>query len=168
MKIYLATDHAGFALKEKIKAFLIEKGYEIEDNGAFSLNNEDDYPDFVSRAAEAVSNDLSAKAIIFGGSAQGEAIVANKYPNVRAVIFYGLKLPIGSADATGRASQDPYEILRLTREHNDANVLSLSARFLTLEEAEKAIEIWLNTPFSNGERHMRRIQKIKQIERTNS
>lgn len=166
MKIYLAADHAGFTLKEKIKTFLVEKGYEIEDCGAYSFDQQDDYPDFISVAAKAVSLDSSAKAIIFGGSGQGEAIVANKYPNVRATVFYGPKLAVGAIDITGRNSEDPYEILRLTREHNDANILSLAARFLTEEEAKKAVEIWSQTTFSNKERHRRRLEKISKIEKS--
>lgn len=145
--IYLATDHAGFELKEKVKEFLKAEGYEVEDCGAFELDPNDDYPDFISKAAEAISKDPQSKAIIFGGSGQGEAIVANKFPNVRAVVFYG------NAD-----------MISLTREHNDANILSLGARFLTEDEAIEAVKLWLETPFTEEERHTRRIEKIKQIE----
>lgn len=148
MKVYLATDHAGFELKEKVKEFLKTEGYEVEDCGAIVLDGEDDYPDFISKAAEAVSKDPSSKAIIFGGSGQGEAIVANKFPNVRAAVYYG------------KAEEMP----KLTREHNDSNILSLGARFLTEEEAKTAVKLFLETSFSNGERHMRRIEKIKKIE----
>ncbi|HBQ50851.1 TPA: ribose-5-phosphate isomerase [Candidatus Daviesbacteria bacterium] len=145
--IYLASDHAGFELKEKVKIFLEKEGYEIEDCGAYELNPSDDYPDFISKAAEAVSKDPKSKAIILGGSGQGEAIVANKFPNVRAVVFYGNA-----------------EMIPLTREHNDANILSLGARFLTEEEAFEAVKLWLEAPFTEEERHVRRIEKIKKIE----
>lgn len=165
MKIYLATDHAGFELKEKVKEFLQEQGYDVTDCGAFSFNKEDDYPDFISIAAEAVSKDpQNSKAIILGGSGQGEAIVANKYKNVRAVVFYTPAVPAQAVDATGRQSSDPFEIIRLSREHNDTNVLSLSARFLKEEDALKAVKLWLETPFIGEERHRRRVEKIKQIE----
>ncbi|MBI2018428.1 RpiB/LacA/LacB family sugar-phosphate isomerase [Candidatus Daviesbacteria bacterium] len=148
--VYLGTDHAGFELKEKIKGFLKEQGYETEDFGAHSLDLEDDYPDFISKAAEAVSKNPESKAIILGGSGQGEAIVANKYPNVRAVVYYG------------RAQQIP----ALARQHNDANILSLGARFLTEEEALEAVGLFLQTPFTKEARHVRRIEKIEHIEQS--
>lgn len=146
--MYLATDHAGFELKEKIKEFLIRDGYEIEDFGAASFDPEDDYPDFISQAAEAVSKDPTSKAIIFGGSGQGEAIVANKFSRVRAAVYYG----------------KVEEMPKLTRQHNDSNILSLGARFLTNEEAIDAVKLFLETPFSEEPRHVRRIEKIQKIE----
>jgi len=148
--IYLATDHAGFELKAKIKEYLIKKGYEVEDFGAKTLDEDDDYPDFISQAAEAVSKNSDAKAIILGGSGQGEAMVANKFPNIRAAVYYG-----------GQANMPS-----LTREHNNANVLSLGARFISEEDAIDAVKLFLETPFSNGERHIRRIEKIKQLEKS--
>lgn len=163
--IYLGTDHAGFALKEAIKQVLVEKGYEIEDCGAFSFNPDDDYPDFVGKAAEKVSEDPEKRrGIIFGGSGQAEMMVANKYKGVRCGLFYTPAAPVGAADVTGRKSDDPFEIVRLTREHNNANMLSLSSRFLRSEEAVKAILLWLETPFPGDERHVRRIQKIAALE----
>ena len=147
MKIYLATDHAGFELKEKLKGYLQSEGYEIEDFGAHQFDKEDDYPDFISKAAEAVSKDPNSKAIILGGSGQGEAMVANKFPNVRAVIYYG-----------------NMEMIPLTRQHNDANILSLGARFLNEDEAKKAVKLWLETPFTDEDRHKRRIEKINKLE----
>ena len=100
---------------------------------------------FIKRAAEAVSIDPeNTRAIILGGSGQGEMIVANKFPNVRAVEYY----------------ENNLEIIKLSREHNDANILSLGARFIDLEEAKKAVKLWLETPFSNEERHKRRIKQI--------
>src|SRR5947199_388669 len=134
MKIYLATDHAGFDLKEKLKQFLLEKGCDIEDCGAYTYDKSDDYPDFISKAAEAVSQDPQSVGIILGSSGQGEAMVANKYKNVRAAVFYGPVLPVKAVDATGRESVDPYEMIQLTREHNHANILSLGASFLKDEE----------------------------------
>lgn len=148
--VYLATDHAGFELKEEIKEFLVKEGFEVKDFGAESFDPEDDYPDFISQAAEAVSKDPDSKAIILGGSGQGEAIVANKYLNVRAAVYYG----------------KTEQILKLTRQHNDSNILSLGARFLTAEEAIEAVKLFLETPFSEEPRHIRRIEKIKKIEQS--
>lgn len=149
MKVYLATDHAGFELKEKVKEYLVENGYQVEDMGAYQLDPSDDYPDFISKSAEAVSKDPdNSRGIIFGGSGQGEAIVANKFKNIRAIVFYGGNL----------------EIIKLSREHNDANILSLGARFLQDEGALEAVRLWLKTQFPKGERHVRRIEKIRVIE----
>ncbi len=165
MKIYLAADHAGFELKEKIKSYLLENNYEIEDCGAFELNKDDDYPDFISKAAEGVSKDPeNSRGIIFGGSGQAEMMVANKFKGIRCAIFYSANAPIRAADITGRMSTDPYEMIRLTREHNDANMLSLGTRFITDDEAIRVIKLWLETPFPRDKRHVRRINKIKGIE----
>lgn len=150
MKVYLATDHAGFELKEKIREYLQRMGFEVKDFGAHSLDPEDDYPDFISKAAEAVSKDPQSRAVILGGSGQGEAIVANKFPGVRAAVYYG------------NVEQMP----SLTRAHNDSNILSLGARFLKEEEAIAAVKLFLETPFTNEERHVRRIEKIKKIEQS--
>ena len=163
--VYLATDHAGFELKEKIKEFLKGEGFEIEDCGAFEFDKNDDYPDFISKAAEAVSKDpQNSKAIIFGGSGQAEMMTANKYKGVRAALFYSPAIPAGAADAAGRMSDNPYEIIRLTREHNNANILSLGVRFLTEGQAKQAVKMWLKEPFPGDERHVRRIEKIQKIE----
>jgi ribose 5-phosphate isomerase B len=162
--IYLATDHTGFELKNKVKEFLEEKGYEAEDCGAFEYDKDDDYPDFISRVAEKVSANLGSVGIIFGGSGQGEAIVANKFPNVRCALFYSLAVPVKATDILGKESSDPFEILKLTKEHNHANILSVGVRFLKEEDILKAIEIWLETPFSTESRHLRRIEKINNIE----
>lgn len=165
MKIYLATDHAGFELKEAVKVFLQNQGYEVTDCGATEFNKDDDYPDFIAKAAEKVAQDPeNSKAIIFGGSGQAEAMVANKFQNVRCALFYSLATPFGAADVMGRTSQDPYEMIQLTREHNNANALSIGARFVKEDEAKKAVEMWLTTAFKNEERHVRRLNKIAEIE----
>lgn len=165
MKIYLGTDHAGFDFKENIKKFLTERGYEIEDCGAFTFDKNDDYPDFISKAAKGVSeNPENSRGIIFGGSGQAEMMIANKFKGVRCALFYSASIPVRAVDVTGRISTDPYEMIRLTREHNDANILSLGVRFITDDEAIKVIKLWLETPFSGDERHIRRINKIKEIE----
>ncbi|OHB18016.1 MAG: ribose-5-phosphate isomerase [Parcubacteria group bacterium RIFCSPLOWO2_01_FULL_40_65] len=146
--IYLATDHRGFELKEKIKQWLTEWNYEFQDMGAFEHEKDDDYPDFIHKAAEKVSVDPeNSKAIILGGSGQGEAMTANKYKRVRAAVYYG-----GSD-----------EVVKLSREHNNANILSLGVFFVNEEVAKAVIKIWLETPFTNEERHKRRIEKIDQI-----
>ena len=145
MKINLATDHAGFELKEHILSFLVNLGYEVTDHGAFAYNESDDYPDFVKKAAQAVSSDPENNfGIIFGGSGQGEDMVADKFPGVRSAVYYGGNM----------------EIVKLAREHNNANVLSLGARFLERGEATEAVKLFLETPFSGDERHVRRINKF--------
>ncbi len=149
MTIYLASDHAGFTLKESVHKVLKELEYEVIDLGAEKEIPGDDYPEIIARAAQKVSeNPEQDKAIIFGGSGQGEAIVANKFPGVRAVVFYG-----GALD-----------IITLSREHNDANILSLAGRFVTEDEAKEVVGLWLATAFSREERHVRRITQIKDIE----
>ncbi len=159
MTIHLGTDHAGFELKEKVKLFLIEKGYEIVDHGALTLVPGDDYPDFIRPAAEAVAEDPMSRGIIFGGSGQGEALCANRIKGARAVVFYGPRAPIVAADATGRISDDSFEIVRLSRLHGDSNILSFGARFVTDDEAKKALEVWLEALFEGG-RHQQRLDKI--------
>lgn len=146
MTIYFATDHAGFAMKEALLSYVRDTlGHDVRDCGALTEELDDDYPVYIKKAAEAVSQHQGdTKAIILGGSGTGEAIVANRFPHVRAVVYYG----------------GPTDILQLSRAHNDANVLSLGARFLTPQEAEAAVSLWLNTPFSNEERHRRRISQI--------
>ncbi len=152
MKIYLAADHAGFELKEKLKKFLEGPGYEIEDCGAFSFDQDDDYPKFVKLAAKGVAEDPERrKAIVIGGSGQGEAMVANRYRGVRAAVWYG------PSAAEAKEGNDLFRIIKLSREHNDANVLSLGARFVKEDEAMKAVELWLRTPFSHEKRHERRL-----------
>ncbi len=167
MTIFIATDHAGFELKEKIKNDLLAKGYQVEDCGAFEYNPDDDYPDTISKAAEKISTSPSDKAIIFGSSGQGEAIVANKFSNVRAVVFYGPYVPQDTIDVSGKTSDDPFEVVRLARIHNDANILSLGAHILNFDDAIRAVDVFLQTDFSNEERHTRRIEKINNIERKN-
>ena len=166
MKVYLATDHAGFELKEKVKESLQKEGFDVEDCGAFSFDKNDDYPDFISKAAEKVSEDPeNSRGIIFGSSGQGEAMVANKFKNVRCALFYTPVVPAHNVDISGRTSEDQFEMIKLTREHNDANMLSLGAKILKEEDALKAAILWLNAPFTNEERHVRRIEKIKKLER---
>jgi len=157
MKIYFATDHAGYEMKEVlIKYVRDELGYEVEDMGAHRLDSTDDYTDFVHKAAGKVSSDpANSRAIVLGASGQGEAIVANRHSEVRAVVYYG-EPTSPQVDASGKE----LGMIESTREHNDANVLSLGARFLTMEEARRVVKLWLSTEFTGQARHSRRISKI--------
>lgn len=153
--IYIGSDHAGYKLKEKLKIYIQELGYQIDDKGAFALNNEDDYPDYVKLVAKAVVNDNTNFGIIIGGSGQGEAMCANKIKGVRAVVYYGGKT--FQRDING----NKMGIVASARLHNNANILSLGSRFLNSRKAKKAVKIFLETPFSNDERHIRRINKLE-------
>ncbi len=167
MKVYLASDHTGYELKEKIKEFLQRMGFEVEDCGAFSYDKYDDYPDFISKAAQKVSKDPdNARGVVLGGSGQGEAIVANKFKDVRCAVFYTPALAVQSVNIEGRTSNDSFEILKLTREHNFANMLSIGVRFLKEEDILKAIKLWLDAPAPTDEKHIRRVNKIKQLEKS--
>ena len=143
MNIHLATDHAGLELKNAIKDCLKEKGHEVTDHGAHEYAAQDDYPDFIFPCARAVAADPESRGIILGGSGQGEAMAANRIKGVRAAVYYGSE----------------WEIARLSREHNNANVLSLGARFISEQEIYDIIETWLDEPFEGG-RHQRRIDKL--------
>ena len=143
MKIHIATDHAGLELKNIIRDYLIEKGHDVTDHGAYTYDALDDYPDFIFPCAKAVAADSESRGIILGGSGQGEAMAANRVKGVRAAVFYN----------------GPDEIVKLSREHNNANILSLGARFMTENETYDVIEMWLNETFAGG-RHQRRIEKL--------
>ncbi|PIT92656.1 MAG: ribose-5-phosphate isomerase [Candidatus Harrisonbacteria bacterium CG10_big_fil_rev_8_21_14_0_10_42_17] len=145
MTIFLGTDHAGFKLKEVLKEYLSKKGYDVQDLGATTFNESDDYPDFIFPVAKKVAEDpRNNRGIILGGSGQGEAMCANRVKDVRAAVYYGFNS----------------DIVKLAREHNDANVLSLGARFLNESEAQEAVELFLRTGFSAEDRHGRRIRKL--------
>lgn len=155
MKIFVGTDHAGFGLKEKLVPFLKGQGHEVVDKGAYEYDEHDDYPDFVIPVAREISkNPDTVRGIIFGATGQGEAIAANKFPHVRAVVYYG------KADCV---VDDEADVITRSREHNNSNILSLGARYLTEEAMLDAISLWLKTSYSNGERHVRRLEKIDQI-----
>ena len=165
MKIAIGADHAGFDFKEKVKEFLIKEGYSVEDYGAYKFDKDDDYPEFIGKASEAVSKDPEGtRGIIFGRSGQAEAMLANKFRNVRCALFYAPAVPVDAVDVTGRVSTDSFEIIRLTREHNNANVLCLGTEFINFDTAKQLIDIFLNTEFSDEERHIRRLNKIRIIE----
>jgi len=164
MKVYLATDHTGISLKNALKTFLQELGNDVEDCGAYAYDKDDDYPDFIGKAAQGVSEHPEALGIVMGGSGQGEQMVANKYKGVRCALFYALATPAQAVDISGKTSTDPFEIIKLTRQHNHANMLSLGVRFLTEEDAKQAVKIFIETSISSEERHVRRVEKIKKLE----
>lgn len=147
--MYLAADHAGFLLKEAIKAtFAADAGYTVVDCGAMVFDRDDDYPDFILPAARRVAADImqgiASVGIVCGGSGQGEAMAANRVQGVRCAVYYG-----GQRD-----------IITLSREHNHANMLSLGARFLSIEEGVEAVQLWMATSFHIQDRHVRRIAKF--------
>lgn len=153
-KIFIGTDHAGFVIKESLVPYMEKMGYEIVDFGNFKYDDTDDYVDFITPVAKAVAlNPESSRGIILGGSGQGEAIVANRFPNVRAIVYYG------------DAGFFQTDIIKLGREHNDSNILSIGARFIDVETAKKVVKKWLETKFTGEDRHTRRIKKIEAVSR---
>ncbi len=141
MKIGIGSDHAGFSYKEKIKQRLVELGHEVKDFGTHS-NESVDYPVFIRPVAEAVARGEFERGIVLGGSGNGEAIVANKVKGIRCGLCWNA------------------ESAKLNRQHNDANMLSLGQRMMSLETALEIVTCWLETPFEGG-RHIKRIQQIE-------
>ncbi len=155
MKIFIGTDHAGYVLKEELVKALKAQGHEVVDFGAFEYKEDDDYPDFVIPVGREVSKDPeNTRGIVLGATGEGEAITANKFPHVRAVVYYGKSHSVVDDEA---------DVLIRSREHNNANVLSLGARYFTEEEMLNAVNLWLETPYSHDERHVRRLEKIEKI-----
>ncbi|MBI4992241.1 MAG: RpiB/LacA/LacB family sugar-phosphate isomerase [Candidatus Harrisonbacteria bacterium] len=147
MLVYIGADHRGFPLKESLKKYLQENGYEAVDVGNKKLDPKDDYPDFASKVAKEVSLDPEhSRGIVICGSGVGVDVVANKYPNVRSALA-----------ATPDQAMD-------SRNDDDTNVLALAANYLSEDEALKITEVWLQTDFSEEERHWRRLGKIEKIE----
>src|SRR5438445_12595313 len=144
MKISLGTDHAGFNLKEKVKALLAELGHEVKDFGTFSVEPPVDYPLFVRPAAEAVARGECDRGIVFGGSGNGEAMTANKVRGIRCALCWN------------------EETARLSRQHNDANVLSIGQRMIPEELALKIVRVWLETAFEGG-RHAQRVAQLNEM-----
>lgn len=142
--VYLASDHAGLVLKEYIQDRLSEQGVRVVDLGAHDLDLHDDYPELIRPAAKEVVKNVHARAIVFGMSGQGEAIVANRFKRVRAALYAGGDI----------------EIVKLARAHNDANILSLGAKFVDPETAWRAVHLFLDTSFSGDDRHVRRIASL--------
>jgi ribose 5-phosphate isomerase B len=159
-KIFITSDHAGFALKETLIERVRALGHEVEDVGPFTYNQDDDYPDFVTPIAERVAAAPDVRGIVIAGSGQGEAMCANRVKGVRAAVFYGPMRATGALDIEGDASADGYDVVRLPRMHNDANVLSVGARFVSEDDAHEAVRIFLETPFAGTDRHARRIAKF--------
>ncbi len=142
--IPIAADHAGFELKARLEAHLTSLGYEVDDYGADSAASSD-YADFAHPVARKVSNGEAKRGILLCGTGLGMSYVANRYPHVRAAVAWSP------------------EIAELSRRHNDANVLVLPSRFMSAEDAERALDVWLTTPFEGG-RHLRRVEKIEREE----
>jgi ribose 5-phosphate isomerase B len=148
-RVFLGTDHAGYELKEHLRALLAADGHEVVDCGALAFDAEDDYPSFcIDAAARAVGE--GGYAVVLGGSGNGEQIAANKVPGARAALCWSV------------------EIARLAREHNDANVCSIGARFVSDDEAAAIVRTFLTTAFTGDARHVRRIDAIAAYERSRS
>ncbi|OHA26548.1 MAG: hypothetical protein A3C06_03155 [Candidatus Taylorbacteria bacterium RIFCSPHIGHO2_02_FULL_46_13] len=156
MKIYIASDHAGYDMKNTLQRFLVGEGHEVVDCGPYEFNEADDYPDYVAEVANHVSKEPETNwGIVIGGSGEGEAIMANRFANVRAVVYNG-----ESNSLDGRKMTDK---ITLTREHNNSNVLALGSWFLTEQQAKDSVLRWLSTEFKPEERHLRRLQKIEKL-----
>ncbi len=148
MKIHLGCDHAGFELKNVLKAHLEQNGHEVIDHGALEYDALDDYPAFCIAAAQAVAADPNSLGIVIGGSGNGEQIAANKVIGVRAALTWSK------------------QIAQLAKEHNQANVMAIGARMHSLDEAIEIVETFINTKFSQDARHVRRIDQLTDYETT--
>lgn len=146
--IYLGADHGGYSLKEDLKIWLAENNIPVEDLGADSFNPEDDYPDFIIPVAKKVALNEDNLGLVIGRSGNGEAIAANKVRGIRAAVCLN------------------EEMARKAKEHNNANILSLGADYISVNEAKQILKVFIETSFSGDERHKRRIEKIKKIEET--
>ncbi len=148
--IYIGADHRGFELKEELRQYLTKQGHGVEDVGAFELNEGDDYVDFAKGVAEKVSENPSEnRGILLCGSGHGVDIVANKHKGIRAVLCWNK------------------QVAKQSREHEDANVLVLPSDWISEHHAQEVIGAWLKTEFSGEERHVRRLEKIKELENDN-
>ena len=154
MTIYIAADHAGYGLKEVLVPYLKTQGHEVRDLGAHEYNETDDYPDFAIPLAKEISKNPYARGILVGAIGEAEAIVANKFPRVRAMVYYGRSKTVVDDEA---------DVLLRSRMHTDANVLCLAGRYLTEESMTEAVNIFLATPASKEEKYMRRLAKIDAI-----
>jgi ribose 5-phosphate isomerase B len=148
MRVYLGSDHAGYELKVHLASHLGSQGYEVVDVGPATFDPDDDYPVFCLHTGARAVADPGSLGVVIGGSGNGEQIAANKVPGVRAALAWNT------------------ETARLSREHNDANVVAIGARMHTLDEATGIVTAFLTTAFSQGERHMRRIAQIAGYEKT--
>jgi ribose 5-phosphate isomerase B len=148
MRVYLGSDHAGYELKVHLASHLTKQGYEVVDIGPHAFDPDDDYPAYSVQVGLRVVADPGSLGVVIGGSGNGEQIAANKVPGVRAALAWS------------------EETARLAREHNDANVVGVGARLHTLDQATSIVETFLATPFSNAQRHVRRIAQVAEYERT--
>ena len=148
MRVYLGSDHAGFELKSYLLEHLAKAGHEVVDCGAEAYDPDDDYPPFCIRTGERVLADPGSLGVVIGGSGNGEQIAANKVPGIRAALAWS------------------EETATLAREHNDAQVVAVGGRMHTVEEMTRFVEVFLATPFSEEERHARRIGMLVEYERT--
>lgn len=155
MRVFIAADHAGYELKEKLKVALTADGHELQDCGAYTLDTADNYPDFILPCAEKVAAHEGSFGIVIGASGQAEAMAANRVKGVRAAVYYG-EPGKTQIDAGGKE----LSLIASARDHNDANILSLGARFLSEAGALAAARTFLSTPFSGDERHARRIAQF--------
>jgi ribose 5-phosphate isomerase B len=146
--IHLAADHAGLLHKDAVCNWLQSLGLSVVDHGPHTFDPLDDFPDTIAPAARAVAaHPLQEKAIVFGGSGQGEAMVANRFPALRAAVYYG----------------GPDDIITLSRTHNDANVLSIGARFVSVDDAKRVIWLWLHTSVADDQKYVRRNTKLSTV-----
>lgn len=161
MKVYFAADHAGFELKNELLNFVRGLGYDVEDCGARTLEPSDDYPDIIAEAARKLAADarkgIENRAILIGASGQGEAMAANRFKGVRCALYYG-----ASGEQTDMSGKH-LDIVVSPREHQDANCLSLGARFISADEAKTAVRKWLEAGFSREERHARRLRRLDDL-----
>ena len=155
MTIYFASDHAGFPLKSALVPFVQSLGHSVEDCGPATLAPDDDFPDYVLPCARKVAGDAGSFGIILGASGEGEAMAANQVRGVRAAVYYG-----EAARAQTDEAGNVLNLVQSVRAHNDANILSLGARFISEDAAKAAVKLFLATPFSGDARHMRRIAKL--------
>ena len=148
MRVFVGTDHAGLEFKEHLKQALTEAGHEPVDCGAFEYDAQDDYPPFCFEVGERTVTEPGSLGVVIGGSGNGEQIAANKVPGVRAALAWNT------------------ETAKLSREHNNAQVLGIGARMHSLDEATAIVEAFVATPFSGADRHQRRIDIVAEYERT--
>ena len=148
MRLHIGSDHAGLELKNELLAHLVNSGHDVTDHGPYEYDALDDYPDFCIPAAQAVAKDPTSLGVVIGGSGNGEQISANKVKGIRAVLAWSI------------------ETAKLGKEHNNANVVSIGGRMHSIDQCKEIINAFIATPFSNDERHIRRINKIAKFEET--
>jgi ribose 5-phosphate isomerase B len=148
MRLHIGSDHAGLELKNDLLAHLVNSGHDVTDHGPYEYDALDDYPDFCIPAAQAVAKDPTSLGVVIGGSGNGEQISANKVKGIRAVLAWSI------------------ETAKLGKEHNNANVVSIGGRMHSIDQCKEIIDAFIATPFSNDERHIRRINKMSKFEET--